>query len=410
VPITKTGRTRIIAFLVGLGFAILFAEIAGRFLGLLPVRSSESYIKLTREVGHLPAPFSNSRFSEPGEFDTKLHFNAMGFRDQNIDFPNSNGKKILAVGDSFVTAWEVEVDQRWTEQMHRFRSDWNILNVGMRNWGTDQTYLNLVHYPIRKQPDIVLLMFFVGNDVSDNYRPGILKSPWDAPHFLPKTSRVSSFSELQKVPWSGYKDPFDEPEKFSFPRNINSWLRLHSVVYRAIDLTRQFIQERAGNRFRKSSKPDNSDQPRLTWGVFNTADDPPEWRTAWEITEILLREMKSVCEKRNTQFMIVISPYAPLIEPNEQAKRKGLLDQSKYDLEKPAKRLIQFGKDNQIPVLDLAPGLMEYRQSNSSERLLFFPIDGHFTPLGNCVVASLIVNWIDPQSNADVKQCSGIQH
>ena len=94
---------------MSLVFSIFVAEIAGRMLKLLPVRSSHSYIKLTQEVGRLPLPLSHSRFAEPGEFDVRLQFNAMGFRDPRIDFPEAaTGTRILAVGDSFVTAWEVE--------------------------------------------------------------------------------------------------------------------------------------------------------------------------------------------------------------------------------------------------------------------------------------------------------------
>ena len=407
MALTKTRRIKLLAFLMSLVFSIFVAEIAGRMLKLLPVRSSQSYIKLTQEVGRLPLPLSHSRFAEPGEFDVRLQFNAMGFRDPHIDFPEAaTGTRILAVGDSFVTAWEVELNYRWTEQMHRFRSDWNILNLGMRNWGIDQTYLNLLNYPLKKQPDIVLLMFFTGNDVSDNYRSGIIKTPWDAPHFLPtdSTTDLNSLNELQKVPWSGYRDPFDEPKRLSFPKNINAWLRLHSVVYRAVDFTRQFIQGKVSDAFHESPKPITTEQPRLTWGVFDAGNDASQWQTAWQITEVLLREMKAVSESRNAKFMIVVAPFSPLIEPTEQAKTKGLLDPSKYDLEKPAKRLIEFGKNNEIPVLDLTPGLKAFRDANSG-RMLFFPKDGHFTALGNCVVASQIVNWIDPNSKVDAKHC-----
>jgi hypothetical protein len=406
LALTKTGRIKLLAFAIGLIFAILFAEIAGRILRLLPKRSSEAYAKLTQEVGRLPTPFSRTRFSEPGEFDISLQFNAMGFRDQQIDFPESaKGKRILAVGDSFVTAWEVELNQRWTEQMHRFRSDWSILNVGMRNWGIDQTYLNLVNYPLKKDPDTVLLMFFVGNDVSDNYRPGIIKTEWDAPNFVPvnEGSTVNDFKDLRKVPWSGYVDPFDEPKRMSFPRNFNAWLRLHSVVYRAIDLTRQFIQKKA-TKNSMESEVKNAAEPPATWGVFRLGEDPPEWETAWQITEVLLREMKVESDKRGTQFIMVIAPYSPLIEPNDQVKRKGLLDRSKYDLEKPSKRLIEFAQQNGIPIFDLAPGLIRFRGENPNKKL-FFPNDGHFTVLGNCVVAAEIVSWMDSTSKADPNQC-----
>jgi hypothetical protein len=392
--VNRKTRLKLVAFVLGLGFAVLFAEIAGRMMGLMPAHPSASYIKLTQEVGRLPAPYSRTRFKEAGEFDITLEFNAMGFRDPKTDFPDSfKGKKILAIGDSFATAWEVLPDQRWTEHMHRFRTDWSILNIGMRNWGIDQTYLNLVNYPLKHKPDIVLLMFFVGNDVSDNYRDAIIKRPM-------------SFNDLQKMPWSGYKNPYDEPKRLSFPRNVNSWLRLHSVVYRTIDLLRQFVQEKAGAALEEDAHP-NSSEPPATWGVFRVGEDSPEWQTAWNITEILLQEIKKVTQQRNTQLMVVIAPLSPLIEPEfaETAKKKGLLDPSKYDLTKPARRLLDFGKANDILMMDLTPGLMDFRKEQPAAGKLFFPKDGHFTPLGNCVVASQIVNWIDPNNKVNSKSC-----
>jgi hypothetical protein len=401
-------RTKFLFFVISLTISILLAEIAGRKLQLLPVRPSDAYIKLTQVVGRLPAPFSHSRFAEPGEFNTLLTFNSMGFRNQFTDFPEQfSGKRILAIGDSFTTAWEVEPDKRWTEQMARFHPDWSILNVGMRNWGTDQAYLNLVNYPLKKQPDIVLLMFFTGNDVSDNYRPGILKTPWDAPHFMPAHGdQLNNINDLQKVNWSGYQNPFDEPHDFPFPRNINAWLRLNSVVYRGIDQARQLIQRKTKKVFKDEQLSDAS-KPPLPWGVFQAGDDPREWQTAWRITEILLQQMKIESEKRNAQFMIVVAPFSPLIEPEyvpEDVKRKGVLDAARYDLSKPAKHLIEFGKQNNIPVFDLASGLIEFHKSNAN-RKLFFPKDGHFTALGNCVVGGLITNWIEPLTKANLQEC-----
>jgi hypothetical protein len=401
-------RTKFLFLVISFAISILIAEFAGRKLQLLPVRPSDAYIKLTQVVGRLPAPFSHSRFAEAGEFNTLLKFNAMGFRNQFIDFPEqTSGKRIMAIGDSFTTAWEVEPGQRWTEQIERFHPDWSVLNVGMRNWGTDQTFLNLVNYPLKKQPNIVLLMFFTGNDVSDNYRPGILKTPWDAPHFLPATDdQPESFSDLRKVNWSGYENPFDEPQNFPFPRNINAWLRLNSVVYRGIDQIRQLLQKKTKHAFAEDHSLDPS-KPPLPWGVFRVGDDPPEWQTAWRITEILLEQMKIESDQRKAQFMIVVAPFSPLVEPNyvpEDVKRKGVLDSAQYDLAKPAKHLIEFGKQNNIPVLDLAPGLIEFSKANSN-RKLFFPKDGHFTALGNCVVGALITNWIDPLRRANVQSC-----
>ena len=122
---TAKRRTKFLIFVISLAISILIAEIAGRKLQLLPVRPSDAYIKLTQHVGRLPAPYSHSRFAEPGEFNTFLTFNAMGFRNQLADFPEQiSGKRIMAIGDSFTTAWEVEPNQRWTEAMARFHPDW----------------------------------------------------------------------------------------------------------------------------------------------------------------------------------------------------------------------------------------------------------------------------------------------
>jgi hypothetical protein len=166
------------------------------------------------------------------------------------------------------------------------------------------------------------------------------------------------------------------------------------------------VQDRAEDAFQE--KPHVNDlEPPPNWGVFRVGEEPPEWKTAWKITEILIKEIKNVTEQRNTQLMIVIAPFSPLIEPEfaDEAKRKGLLDQSKFDMTKPARRLIEFGKENNIPMLDLAPGLINFRKEQPSAGKLFFPKDGHFTPFGNCVAASLIANWIDSNNKVDSKKC-----
>lgn len=137
--------------------------------------------------------------------------------------------------------------------------------------------------------------------------------------------------------------------------------------------------------------------------VFDVPETP-EWTAAWKITEALLLKMSAAAGQRGSRLALVLVPDYAIVQP-ELTPGYITANPSAYDLRRPATRLTDFAKTHDILLLDLTPGFVQYRRADPERRDLFFRMDKHFTPLGNCLAAVLITNWVDAATAADSGRC-----
>lgn len=388
-------RPILVAFGVTLG--LLCTEAGGRALHYLPSRPSSAYVRLRSQVGPLPDPWSRVwNTSAAGEYRTQLVFNALGFANAETDFSATPGKRhFLVLGDSYAAAWQMRHGQRWSDQLEVLRPRWETLNLGVPNWGTDQEYLLLQHYPLRTKPDTILLAVFLGNDVSDNARLLLTGTAPLRPYFIADLGS-NAIPSLSAVGWP-YANPFDRPAQLAFPASLRAWLNLHSVLYRvAGDVRRRVSASReTAPRHPAASSP-------LEFNVFSVRSDP-SWEAAWEITLALVLRIDETARGWGSRLGIVLVPFYAAVQP--ELTPAPLSDRSLYDLDLPFRRFAAFAEAHAIPVLDLTPGFVRCRQAGSACGELFFSADKHFTRAGNCLAAVLIANWLDQGPPADTRQC-----
>lgn len=115
------------------------------------------------ELGWFPIPDGSRRFK--GDHFFTIRHNHDGFRD-GPHGPKTK-KRIAFVGDSFVWGYDAEQEERFTEKLQARLPDWEILNLGVSGYATDQELLLLRRWFERYQPDIVVLVFS-DNDVEEN--------------------------------------------------------------------------------------------------------------------------------------------------------------------------------------------------------------------------------------------------
>lgn len=115
------------------------------------------------ELGWFPIANSNTQFN--GGRLIRIQHNADGFRDRAHTAKSK--KRIAFVGDSFVWGYDAEQEERFTEKLQALLPDWEILNLGVSGYGTDQEFILLQKYFERYQPEIVVLVFS-DNDVEEN--------------------------------------------------------------------------------------------------------------------------------------------------------------------------------------------------------------------------------------------------
>ncbi len=165
------------------------------------------------ELGWFPEGGRTSVFE--GARTIRVENNADGFRD--VAHGPKTRPRIAFVGDSFVWGYDAEVSERFTDRLQALIPGWEVLNLGVSGYGTDQQYLMLQKFFDRYQPDIVCLVFFAGNDREDN------------------TSNRR---------YSGYYKPYFtvaggglEPHGVPVPRSVNYFYREYPLLFKSRAIT-----------------------------------------------------------------------------------------------------------------------------------------------------------------------------
>jgi lysophospholipase L1-like esterase len=119
----------------------------------------------TRDEFVGPVPF-------PVEFRTKIRVNSLGFRGGEIADLPPGGKRVVVLGDSQAAAFEVPERQTYEAVLQRRLSTAlgtpiQVINAGVRGYGTDQELLYYRKRVRQLDPDIVVL-HLSANDFDDN--------------------------------------------------------------------------------------------------------------------------------------------------------------------------------------------------------------------------------------------------
>ncbi len=112
-----------------------------------------------------------SDYGETYEHDIRL--NSLGFHDDVTLERPENTLRILYMGDSFVncgqTVFERCAQGRIEELLDPITAqDVEVMTAGISGWGTDQEWLFYKNIGINYDPQIVLLVMYMGNDIANN--------------------------------------------------------------------------------------------------------------------------------------------------------------------------------------------------------------------------------------------------
>ena len=115
------------------------------------------------------------------EGNGKVEINSDGLRDYDHKFEkDKNTFRIAILGDSFAEARSVNLNETfWIKIKYDLnncsffknkRKKVEVINFGVSEYGTTQQLLTLQNNVWKYNPDLILLAFFSGNDVSDNHK------------------------------------------------------------------------------------------------------------------------------------------------------------------------------------------------------------------------------------------------
>jgi hypothetical protein len=102
----------------------------------------------------------------------QINHNSYGFRGKEFNL-NTKKKKILILGDSFAYGYDSEVHERFSEILDNNLENYQIYNLGVSGYSTDQELLLLKEYYHIIEPDLVYLLYhhndWHGNSVNHIY-------------------------------------------------------------------------------------------------------------------------------------------------------------------------------------------------------------------------------------------------
>ncbi len=157
-------------------FVLLIVLIAGAEI-IARILIKKNYVldeinltyRYDKELGWFPIENNSTTYKRVRLIHIKNNKN--GFRD--VEHGPKKKKRIAFLGDSFVWGFDVESNERMTEYLQKRLPDWEIINMGVSGYSTDQELILIEKWFDYFKPDIVFLVYcdndWPGNSTNNMY-------------------------------------------------------------------------------------------------------------------------------------------------------------------------------------------------------------------------------------------------
>ena len=381
---SRSGRTwlgRLLLGVLGLAMALALAEATLRILGpRVPALGSLTSIA-TFQTYHPVYGF----FHRPGaagwihtpEFTSFVQINTRGLREREIDPGKPPGTyRVLVLGDSFVEGAQVPAEDTVSRRLEAelqagVGRPVQAINAGNAGFGTTQELLFLEHDGRAYAPDLVVLVYFVDNDLSDNG------------YAVARTRRLDTTRRPFFVPDGrgglDLRPPAAPPaDPLAGVRASLRGLMLFNLAENAALAREAREQERtAGGKDR---------------GAY--ADNPePGWQEAWTVTEAVLARTRDAARAMGAELVVVVAP--SYFQVDDDAWRRHIdedgQDRRRLAIDAPNRRLRDIADRQGLRLLDLLPIIRPTVQAGAR---LYFPDDGHWTGEGHAFAARQLADYL----------------
>ncbi|NES78720.1 MULTISPECIES: SGNH/GDSL hydrolase family protein [unclassified Okeania] len=323
---------------------------------------------------------------------SELKMNSGGFRDyERSKTQPENGLRIALLGDSFTEALHVKledtygaiIEQRLQQCPVLKDRKVEVMNFGVQGYGTAQQLMTLRHHVWDYAPDLVILVFYAGNDLRNNYRA--LEHDHLRPYFVYKNGQLvedMSFRDLK----------FWERDRYNF--SIVDFLPFWSVQnYRILQLIRKVDIDAKRRQFEK-------DYSEINLAFYKEPQSNYDWEETWKVTEGLIKLMRDEVYDKGSDFMVITASDSYQVLPDIQ-KRDGFRKSLNVpNLFYPDIRLKNFGKEENIPVYNLAGPIWDEAKKTGKCLHGFdnaVPCGGHWNIAGHKFVGEIMGNYLCEQ-------------
>jgi hypothetical protein len=383
--------------LIGLGgslAALLILEMGARLLPPPYGQATDVAHICSRTLGWRGKPNYEGAINA-GEYQHRLRHNSAGMHDTEHQQPKPpETYRISMLGDSFT--WAAQVKE--TETAHQVLEDLlnkprrpdkvEVISAAITGWSTGQ---QLIYYRTEGrfyQPDLVLLMFYIGNDVFGNL-PGEGRTLDGHNCFAPYFPLCRG--QLDTRPW--YYVPGVKPAQNGECSSTQRWLSTTlEKLYYSSELYAHIEPLFTARRPHSSQIP--------YYPLYIPAEHE-QFDYAWQVTIATIKQLHQEVKQDGAAFAVVLISPADVIhlarmDPGqlEQIYQK-VPDLRQAQPNLPHQSLSAALSEEAIPVLDLQPLFIEHiRQTGEA---LYFPGDKHWNVAGNRLAAEAIAAFIASQ-------------
>ena len=331
---------------------------------------------------HRFVPGACTRHQSP-EFDYLWTINSLGMRDGEHPRSKPAGSfRILLLGDSFVQGHGVRLEDAMARRLEaslarapRGRSI-EVLNAGVFGYSPLLEWLYLRELIQPFDPDLVIVGFFLGNDVGEDafytsrarFAPGEESAAFDALDW----------------PWSAIvKALNDEAGPEPSPASAPVGRRMLQGVRERSELL-QFVSDRLADSRSRRAYVSRREQEfalvasrrgdiRYDLGLVNYPSVDRESRLRhWSLSLGYLEKALDVCRAHGTPMVLMVIP------PIERLLGATTLDE-------PYEVLKDFGRVHDLPVVDLLPSFL-----GEPPESLYYKYDRHWTRRGHQKAADIL--------------------
>jgi len=301
--------------------------------------------------------------------------NSQGFRDRERTIDRGPVRfRALAIGDSQTYGAGVTYDDTFAalleSRLRETEPTAEVLNLGVPGWEPPEELHLLKVYGMQFQPDVVLMNFYVGNDIIR--RRGAY---WEQPIV------VAGQSYYVHATGNRIHDLLS-PDRWFLYHHVNYVIRVGTLSF---------------DRWRRASVQDSDHgiTLRTRQGYLQELDErtdiylmnePDEIRLQWDKTGQTLAGFKQAAEARGATLILVVVP--DHVQVDRQLREEFLAARaeapSRFDFELPQRRLKQWAEANGVTTVDLLPA---FRDATRVEPL-YFETDLHLTVAGHRCVAN----------------------
>ena len=299
------------------------------------------------------------------DFDVRYAINSRGFRQDHVLREPKAVKRVAVVGDSFTFGLGVKDDETFVHLLNdRFQGSMEFINCAVPGYSTDQEALLIERKVLSYEPEVVLLVVYLGNDLLDNLYGFPIQVNVAKPYFVLEPDGLRLMNT-----------PVPQTRKSVVDERLDLTTAVLGEGYQQSTLLRRWGQQSALIRLVSENLIAEPDHQR----EFEKRFTP-----AVALFSKIIDRIAESCQRQKARFTLVLLGGRSFVEePNSiSAQYQEYFRQS----------ILTDAGRKRIPAIDLS-GLIRERYRTSSEKL-YHPNDGHLNALGHRMAGEILSSEI----------------